>query len=136
MKEIRAVVDTNIFVSALLGSQTAKAIYEAFKNREFKLILSKKLFEEVKNVLHRPKLNLDSKDVAELLALIEEKAEILDISGEIHHCRDPKDDILIQTALNAQTGFIITGDKDLRALNPFRNISIIPPAEFLKMLKM
>ncbi|PIV58937.1 MAG: putative toxin-antitoxin system toxin component, PIN family, partial [Bacteroidetes bacterium CG02_land_8_20_14_3_00_31_25] len=34
---------------------------------------------------------------------------------------------------SANAKFIITGDNDLLILNPFKNISIITPAEFLEV---
>ena len=34
---------------------------------------------------------------------------------------------------NAKAAFILTGDNDLLDLNPFRNIPILSPSEFLKI---
>jgi len=51
---------------------------------------------------------------------------------EITVCRDPKDNMILELAVAGQADYIVTGDKDLLALNPFRKIQIVTPAEFLK----
>ena len=55
-----------------------------------------------------------------------------DIRESVEACRDPKDDQVLELAVNGRAGAIITGDTDLLALNPFRGIPIITPAEFLR----
>ncbi len=45
---------------------------------------------------------------------------------------DPKDNKFLELALAGNATCIITGDKDLLVLNPFRNIQIISPKEFLE----
>ena len=49
-------------------------------------------------------------------------------------CRDVDDHIVIECALEAQAHFIITGDKDLLTIKTFKNIHIITPEDFLKIL--
>lgn len=44
-------------------------------------------------------------------------------------CRDPKDDMFLDVAVNGQANTIITDDTDLLALNPFIEIRIVTPAE-------
>ena len=46
--------------------------------------------------------------------------------------RDRKDDKFLELAVNGNAALIITGDKDLLALDPFQGIAIITPASFLK----
>ena len=49
----------------------------------------------------------------------------------IRACRDPKDDKFLEVAVNVEADFLISGDRDLVDLHPFRGISILTPAEFL-----
>ena len=53
------------------------------------------------------------------------------ISHIIRECRDPKDNKFLELAVNGRTHAIVTGDKDLLALHPFRDVSIITPAQYL-----
>lgn len=57
---------------------------------------------------------------------------LVPINYRIRACRDPKDDKFLELAVNGSASLIITGDKDLLALDPFRGIGIITPAGFLK----
>jgi uncharacterized protein len=50
---------------------------------------------------------------------------------KIDVCRDSKDNMILELAVAGKADFIITGDKDLKVLNPFRKIQILSPAEFL-----
>lgn len=58
-------------------------------------------------------------------------AILSEVSHSVTVCRDPKDDQYLNLALSGNAGCIITGDQDLLSLNPFKNISIISPSEFL-----
>ncbi|HEV8160029.1 MAG TPA: putative toxin-antitoxin system toxin component, PIN family, partial [Pyrinomonadaceae bacterium] len=59
-------------------------------------------------------------------------AEMVETSETIVVCRDPKDDKLLELALSGNADFLVTGDKDLLVLNPFRGgVKIITPREFL-----
>ena len=45
---------------------------------------------------------------------------------------DPKDDKFLELAVNGHADLIISGDADLLALNPFRGIPIVTPADFVQ----
>lgn len=53
------------------------------------------------------------------------------ITHAVRACRDPKDDKFLELAVNGRADLIVTGDRDLLDLNPFRDIPIIAPAEYL-----
>jgi predicted nucleic acid-binding protein len=53
------------------------------------------------------------------------------ITERIVACRDPTDDKFLELAINGHADLIVSGDADLLALNPFRHIPIIPPADFV-----
>jgi predicted nucleic acid-binding protein len=50
---------------------------------------------------------------------------------EVHDCRDPKDNMLLELALSGSADLILTRDRDLLALHPWRGIAILAPAAFL-----
>ncbi len=47
--------------------------------------------------------------------------------------RDPNDDHVLGCAIAASAKVIVTGDKDLLSLHPFRGIAIVTPAAFMAM---
>jgi putative PIN family toxin of toxin-antitoxin system len=59
-------------------------------------------------------------------------AELVVITERIAACRDPKDDKFLELAVNGHADLIVTGDGDLLALNPFRDIPIMTPAAFVQ----
>ena len=69
------------------------------------------------------------------LNFINKYALWIDPVEKIDVCRDPKDNMILElaVAVAGKADFIITGDKDLKVLNPFQKIQIISPAEFLQM---
>jgi putative PIN family toxin of toxin-antitoxin system len=56
----------------------------------------------------------------------------VEISEIITACRDPKDNMFLSLAVSASADAIISGDKDLLVLNPFKNIPILSPADFFE----
>jgi predicted nucleic acid-binding protein len=59
-------------------------------------------------------------------------AELVTITERIVACRDPTDDKFLELAVNGHADLIVSGDGDLRALNPFRDIPIATPAAFVQ----
>lgn len=49
--------------------------------------------------------------------------------------REPKDNFLLDLIEFSNADFLVTGDKDLLELNPFKTTQILTPAEFEKQLK-
>lgn len=50
----------------------------------------------------------------------------------VNVCRDPKYNLFLELALAAEASAIVTGDKDLLVLHPFRSIPIISAEDFLE----
>jgi len=67
----------------------------------------------------------------EFLENLTENAQFIDVSEQIHECRDPKDNKYLELALSGQAECIVTGDDDLLVLNPWRGIEILNVREFL-----
>lgn len=55
----------------------------------------------------------------------------MEVTQRVKECRDPKDDKFLKLAVNGNATLIVSGDKDLQVLHPFRNIPILSPREFL-----
>jgi putative PIN family toxin of toxin-antitoxin system len=135
MKKIkRFVLDTNALISAFLthkNSVSAQAYIKA--KTEGKILFSEATFNEFTDVYVRPKfdryISLEKRLVTldDLAGFI----ELTNVSVTIKACRDPKDDKYLELAIQTDATCIITGDKDLLVLHPFRGIPILSPADFL-----
>ena len=129
MKEIKVIIDSNVLVSILKGSKKLLPIYLAFRNKKFILVVTPQLLKELAAVLYRPRLKIDAKDIKELFRVIKERSLYIKPSGKpLDLCRDPEDDFILQAALEAKADMVVTGDKDLLVLHPFKNTPVITPA--------
>lgn len=95
------------------------------------------LLLEIKIVTGREKLRkyFPEKSVTELINLLETIAEKVEISPKNSLSRDPKDNFLLDLIEFSNADFLVTGDKDLLELNPFKTAKIITPADFEVFLK-
>lgn len=126
-------LDNNVLVSSLLfkGSVPNVAFIKAVKKGV--LLASHDTFEELADVLLREKFDryVDIETRIELLINFKSSSQFVEIKEKITVCRDPKDDMYLELALSGKANAIITGDKDLLDLHPFRGIDIITPKEFI-----
>lgn len=97
------------------------------------LLLSEATLAELNAVLLRPKFDryLSTSKRLRFIHEIEEAGERVSIVTSIRMCRDPDDDKFLELAVSGNADTIVTGDRDLLLLNPFRGTAIFSPAEFL-----
>ena len=134
MDRIKVVIDTNIFISAFLGSKNAKLLLKEIINDEFILIMSTEQLNEIREVLNRPKFEkyITPGEIDELVTLLSMKISIPAIYDKIKDCRDIKDNMILEEAVYGNAQYIITGDEDLLVLNPYRWIKIVNLKDFIK----
>ncbi len=83
--------------------------------------------------MRRSKFNryIEERQRLEFLAALIDRSEVIEIVETVSACRDPKDDKFLEVAVNGRADYLITGDADLLALNPFRGTSIVTPQVFV-----
>lgn len=133
----RLVVDTNILISLFMGRQSAELI-EAIVNEDIVLISSREQISEIKRVLAYPKLakHFTPEIRDDIVFLVATMAELVLLANDISDCRDPKDNFILEMAVNGKADFIVSGDEDIRSLNPYRGVSILDLNEFKKKISM
>lgn len=134
MEKYKVVIDTNIFVSAFLGSKNAKLIVRDIFSEQHQIVMSHEQLHEIKAVLLRPKFSkyIHPNELDEFLSLLSLKIIAPSNYGKISDCRDPKDNMILEAAVYGNANFIISGDEDLLTLNPYRWIKILSPIAFIK----
>jgi predicted nucleic acid-binding protein len=60
---------------------------------------------------------------------------LVEITENVQECRDPKDDKVLELALNGKAQYIISGDRDLLVLHSFRDVIVTTADEFLKTIE-
>lgn len=133
---MQAVFDTNVLVSALFWHGPPHALLEQVRNGSIALITSPALLVELTEVIGRAKfdaiLTRSNTSRERALAQVRQLAEVVDpppLTRPV--CRDPDDDAVLALALAAKVDWIASGDDDLLALQTFKGIAIITPAQAL-----
>lgn len=138
---IKVVLDTVIFVRALLDSKgySGRLIFEQLDN--YRLILSPVVIEEILEVLGRKEIierfHLRRTNYPEAMARLIKSmngAEIIQIRKIHPISRDPKDDKFLATAQKADCDYLVTEDKDLLILKKYKGAKIVNTATFLEIL--
>lgn len=143
---IRAVIDTNIWVSALLNPFGPPAkLRKSFEKGIFHVIISDSMIEELADVLNHPRIKdrygISGNDIQQLLTLIEERSEHILLSGNVNICRDKDDDLVVETAIKGKAGYLVTRDDDIKSdkeVSTFLSrygISVLSVAKFLKVIE-
>ena len=132
----RVVFDTSTLVGAALrpDSVPGHALSEAFAS--CLLCASEEALAELETVLGRRKFDryLDRASRQEFVVLVRRHSHLFATSAlplDPGPCRDPKDLKFLALALAAKADCLVSSDQDLRVLHPWRNITILSPAEFL-----
>lgn len=133
MKSDIFIFDTNTLLSAFLfkNSNPRKAFERVVKKGS--IFASLKTYAEFSEVILRPKFDKYISPEGKILFLkqFKELAIFTETSEIISECRDPKDNKFLELVLAAHASGIITGDKDLHVMHPFRGIPILNAADFL-----
>jgi len=134
MKRDRVVLDTNVLISGALShtSTPARALERSI--REGQLLASTATLRELMEKLLSPRFDrYVSRDTRDALILrLAPLVEIVEVVQLVQASRDPKDDKFLEVALNGRADVIVTVDRDLLELNPFRGIAILTPAAYLE----
>lgn len=141
---IRALLDTNLFISYLLSArrQTSAmgAILETAIQGRFQLLFTPGLTVEIRTTItNRADLTAKSAPdiVDRLIAALDLIAEpIPAIEGEIPRIgRDPKDDYLVAHAVVAGADYLVIWDYDLRDMRSLDGVAFVSPPDFLAVLR-
>lgn len=130
----RFVFDTNVILSAVLLPRSVPRQAFDKANREGALLVSDEVIDELNDVLRRDDFEKYVSEAlrVEFLTAVLRDAELVQITETVEASRDPRDDKFLSLAMSGKADCIVSGDKDLLVLHPFREISIMLPAEFLK----
>ena len=129
---MRAVVDTNVFISGLFWGGRPRRVMDLAAAGRFQALTSAELLLELEDVLTedfevpQERVDLVLRDVlsyAEMIVPGEEPSVAV---------RDVDDVKVIACAIAGRADCIITGDRDLLSLGDVQGISVLTPAQFLR----
>ena len=134
---IRAVLDTNVLVSALLFTGPPSQLVPAWQGGRLCPVVSAEILEEYIRVLAYPKFKLTS---SEIVGLIEE--DLLPFVDTVRAkpisvptLRDPDDMKFLACAISGRVPWLVSGDNDLLSLHKVDSVEIVSVTNFLHHLK-
>lgn len=134
---IRAVLDTNILVSAFFWGGVPRLVIDAARENQYRLVTSEILIAELLDVVSRRKFAVRLQAIAETsesliedgyrtLAEVVEPAPLQPIIKD-----DPDDDHLIACAIGDNTNYIVSGDHHLLELGTYQTIKMVTVNQFV-----
>ena len=131
--KIRVIIDTNIWISSLIGRQLV-TLRELLSYPSIELVITERLLQEILLVAQRPKFSkyFRSEDIEQLRLWIEHNMVNIPLGRIPARCRDPKDDYLLELAIQAKAIYLVSGDNDLLELGSIEGCQIMTVQQFEK----
>lgn len=127
-------LDSNIWVSAFIFFGKPAQILDLAVEKKFISVTSPQIISEVGGVLGK-KFKMDEKTVKKQLKVINDVSILVVPKTKVKILKYLPDNKVLETVLEAQVDYIVTGDKKHSlALKEFKGIPIITPDEFLTKL--
>ena len=124
------VLDSGIWISALqFGGTPALAVEKALTSDQ--VAICDEIENEVSRVLSE-KMQWAESRVNESLEFYFQEAIRVPVHGMLQGvCRDPKDHMVIECAVNASADLIVTGDRDLLDMKSYQEIFIVTARHYV-----
>ena len=137
---MKLVLDTNVWLSGIFWEGEASKIIEKTEKKNIQILISENILSEIVNVLNKESkfqkyiLNLKL-NIEEILRTILSISDLIETKTKLDLIKaDPKDNIILEVALDGKAEYIISYDNHLLNMIEFRGIKIISPGEFLKII--
>ena len=124
------VVDTNVVVSAVFFGGKPRVLLEKILLRELDAYISQEILEEYRETIDVLREKYPAKPIRVPLAQIASACKLIETKTQVGVCRDPDDDKFISCAIDSESLYIVSGDRDLLTLRQYDQIQIMTVAEF------
>lgn len=132
---IRILLDTNVYVSAILFNGKPRLILEEIIEEKVYAFISNQIIKELEDTLSKPKFKLTNDFIRIVIPEIKDITRLTNPSALNNYLdlRDRDDYHILEAAYSAKIDYLITGDKDLFSLKKIREFKIITPEEYLRI---
>jgi uncharacterized protein len=128
---LKAVFDTNIFVSALaLPRGQAERAIESVIDARVNLCISKEIIHEVLGVLAQ-KFSKGPEELARTAVFLSELAELVVPRKKLAVLDDEPDNRILECATTGHADVIVTGDRAMLNLKKYQEVRIVSLRQFL-----
>lgn len=133
-KMIRAVLDTNVFISALFWRGSPHHVLQKGLGGDFLIIISSEVLKEINDTLHR-KFRFPVDDTNAFIEVITVNSYIVEPEERVRVvAADPSDNKVVECAIAGKAHFIVSGDRHLLDLREYRGIKVTNARKFLSLL--
>lgn len=131
----RVVLDTNIYISAIIFGGKPEEVFLLAKEEEIVLHVSAASIAEIATKLS-DKFHWSSADVTDYIREIGEAAAIIKPARRLSVIEaDESDNRILKCAVQSKAEYIVSGDqRHLLPLKTYEGIEIVSPAQFLKRI--
>lgn len=140
---IRATLDTNVLVSGLaaleLPTSTPDSIMHHWLDNSFELVVSATILAELERTLTKPyyRSRRSPAHIATSVQIISSQATFVVPSVIVSRVAShPEDDLVLITAVSADVGYLVPGDRQLQRLSENQGVTILPRRAFLDLLEL
>ena len=132
---LRVVLDTNVLVSAIISNGRPRQLVKKGISNQFSIVTSESILQELAKVIHRPKFKTSEEEIRRITLALRRTAEFVDVQSKlVVVADDPKDDMIINTAIDGCADLIVSGDKHLLCLESYHGIRIVNVETALRLL--
>lgn len=120
---MRALLDTNVLISAILFGGVPRRLIEAALAGELDLVSSQPLLTELESVL-TGKFEFPTSIAASIRSELEALSETVEPMQIDRITREEADDVVLATAVAGEVEVLVTGDKELLGMENYKGIPI------------
>jgi putative PIN family toxin of toxin-antitoxin system len=137
---LKAVLDVNVWVSALLWGGKPAEIVKAAEQGKVRLFASEEIVREISQVLNYPKLRrvyeAEEMNREELIEAVLKVVQLVQATRRVKAVLEhPTDDKFLECALEARADYVVSGDKHLLKVGNYEKIQVVSVREFLEVLE-
>jgi putative PIN family toxin of toxin-antitoxin system len=131
---IKAVYDTNIIVSALIGRSFPFIALLLVLTDNIQLVVTESLFQEYEEVLRRPKFRNLHQYIPAVLSTIRRYATFVTPDDTIAKIIDEPDNRILECAVAGKVDYIVTENTKHFSFEEFMGIKVVSPREFINLI--
>lgn len=128
----RVIVDTNLWISFLIGRKL-NILLDFLADPKLELVSTSLLREEILTVARRDKFRryFTEENILLLAQWMDESMTMVEIGEVPARCRDPKDDYLLELAVQSKAIYLVSGGEDLLSIGQAEGCRIMTFAQFV-----
>jgi putative PIN family toxin of toxin-antitoxin system len=139
---IKAVLDTNVLASGVLGfaaaEQAPSRLLHLWQERRFELVVSESILAELTGTMEKPyfRQRMTEARIRSTQRLLQDRATLVPVTAYVFGvAAHSEDDMVLAAAVSAEADYLVTGDKRFHAIGSYAGVRILTPRAFLDLLE-